>query len=246
MDFQAWSGGLALRPRDYLGTGEPLAAVVRSRGPLTGERLHLFALGSAATLARLHLGGIAGLRLSPANVLISPQGQALIAPGPRDCLFPAHDVGDWADVVVFAATGTMPDEGADLDRLLPALRAVIDECRRPDLGARPTAVDLVRILLGRTGPGRGGSVHELLMEAERRTAPPQQDAPEPPPPPPPPLWRRHPYAAGLTIGVLAVAVAAGAVAALSRDDAQPSMRAQSSPYAITPQDGHEGTEAPDG
>ncbi|MET8864384.1 hypothetical protein ABZW11_15705 [Nonomuraea sp. NPDC004580] len=226
MEFHAWSDGLALRPRDYLGMGEPLAAVVRAAGPLTGEWLYLFALGTATTMARLHLGGIAGLRLSPANVLISPQGEAIFAPGPRDSLFPGHDVGDWAGVVVFAATGRLPDDGADLDRLPPALRAVIDECRRPDPGARPSAVDLVRILLGHPGrhPGRhprrhvgrrrGGSVHELLLAAERRTMP-YERVRHPEPPPPEPLWRRRAYLAGLAIGVLAVAVAAGVVILVS-------------------------------
>ncbi|MEV4562160.1 hypothetical protein AB0K12_00160 [Nonomuraea sp. NPDC049419] len=176
MEFHGWSDGLALRPRDYLGMGESLTAVLKTAGPLTGERLYLFALGTATTMARLHLGSIAGLRLSPANVLISPQGQAFFAPGPRDSLFPGHDVGDWADVVVFAATGRLPDDGADLDRLPPALRAVIDECRRPDPGARPPAVDLVRILLGHPGRRRGGSVHELLLAAERRTMPYERGA----------------------------------------------------------------------
>ncbi|MFD0467962.1 hypothetical protein ACFQ0B_06325 [Nonomuraea thailandensis] len=81
MEFQGWSDGLALRPRDYLGKGQTLAAAVRTAGPLGDEALHLFALGSAAAMARLHLGGIAGLRLSPGNVMIGPRGQVFLAPG---------------------------------------------------------------------------------------------------------------------------------------------------------------------
>ncbi|MEV0622958.1 hypothetical protein AB0I81_57240 [Nonomuraea sp. NPDC050404] len=227
MEFQGWSDGLALRPRDYLGKGESLAAVVRAGGPFAGESLYLFALGTAATMARMHLGGIAGLRLSPAGVLIGPRGQAFFAPGPRDSEFPASDVMDWADVVVFAATGTEPGERRDgvaepdLDRLLPALRAVIEECRRSDPASRPSAVDLVRVLLGHSGAARGATVHELLCEAEWRTRPEE---------PPPayeervvvvPFWRKPAYLGGIAIGVLIVATVAGAVTMVSGRAAGP-------------------------
>lgn len=220
MEFQGWSHGLALRPRDYLGKGESLAAVVRAAGPFEGEALYLLALGTAATMARLHLGGIAGLRLSPGNVLIGPRGQAFFAPGPRDSRFPANDVKDWADVIVFAATGRAPDEGADFDRLPPALRAVIEECLHSDTAARPSAVDLVRILLGHSGAARGATVHELLLEAEQRTRPyepvPLQDEVVPTP-----FWRRPAYLGGIAIGVLIVAAAAGVVVAISGQAAAP-------------------------
>jgi hypothetical protein len=214
MEFQGWSDGLALRPRDYLGKGQTLAAAVRTAGPLKDEALYLFALGSAATMARLHLGGIAGLRLSPGNVMIGPRGQVFFAPGPRDSLFPAHDVKDWAGVVVFAATGREPDDGADLDRLLPALRAVIGECRRSDATSRPSAVDLVRILLGHSGAAHGATVHDLLLEAERRTRP-EEPAPYADHVVPTPLWRRPAYLTGLAIGIALVAGAAGAVIMIS-------------------------------
>ncbi|UBU14148.1 serine/threonine-protein kinase [Nonomuraea gerenzanensis] len=212
MEFQGWSDGLALRPRDYLGKGQTLAAAVRAAGPLRDEALHLFALGSATTMARLHLGGIAGLRLSPGNVMIGPRGQVVFAPGPRDSVFPAHDVADWAGVVVFAATGREPDQGADLDRLLPALRAVIEECRRSDAASRPSAVDLVRILLGQGA--HGATVHELLLEAERRTRP-EEPAPYAEHVVPTPFWRKPAYLTGVAIGIALVAGAAGAVLMIS-------------------------------
>ncbi|SEH00449.1 hypothetical protein SAMN05444920_116184 [Nonomuraea solani] len=220
MEFQGWSTGLALRPGDYLGEGESLAAVVRAAGPYRGEALYLLALGTAATMARLHLGGIAGLRLDPGNVVIGPYGQAFFAPGPRDSRFPASDVRDWADVIVFAATGRGPAAEPDLDRLLPALRAVVDECRRADPGSRPSAVDLVRILLGHSGAARGATVNELLIEAERRTRP-DEPAPYEPPPAPTPIWRRPSYLVGVAIGVLIVAVVAGAVTAIAGHARQP-------------------------
>ncbi|WP_326631381.1 hypothetical protein OIE67_43120 [Nonomuraea fuscirosea] len=234
MEFQGWSEGLALRPRDYLGKGDSLAAVVRAAGPYQGESLYLLALGTATTMARLHLGGIAGLRLRPGNVVIGAGGQASFAPGPRDAEFPAQDVKDWADVIVFAGTGHVAGGGVepDLDRLLPALRAVIDECRRPDPFARPTAVDLVRILLGHSGGARGATVHELLLEAERRTRPYE---PEPPAddPAPAPLWRRPAYLAGLAVGVLAVAVAAGTVVLVSSRVTPPSSAARPAVNDVT-------------
>ncbi|MCF6468856.1 hypothetical protein FAF44_10705 [Nonomuraea sp. MG754425] len=220
MEFQGWSDGLALRPRDYLGEGESLAAAVAAAGPLRGDALHLFTLGAATTMARLHLGGIAGLRLGPDNVMIGPPGQVSFAPGPRDSLFPASDVRDWADVIVFAATGHRPGDGADLDRLLPALRAVIDECRRPDAAARPSAVDLVRVLLGHDSAARAATASELLLEAERRTRP-QEPAPYEESLVATPFWRKPAYLAGIGIGVAIVTVAAGAVILISGQASPP-------------------------
>ncbi|TYB69890.1 hypothetical protein FXF51_06975 [Nonomuraea sp. PA05] len=220
MEFQGWSDGLALRPRDYLGKGHTLAAAVGTAGPLRDETLYLFALGSATTMARLHLGGIAGLRLTPGNVVVGPRGQVSFAAGPRDSVFPAHDVRDWAGVVVFAATGREPDQGADLDKLLPALRAVIDECRRADAASRPSAVDLVRILLGHSGAAQGATVHELLLEAERRTRP-EEPAPYEEHVVPTPFWRRPAYLTGVAIGIALVAAAAGAVILISGQGSAP-------------------------
>ncbi|MGW0807633.1 hypothetical protein [Nonomuraea sp. NPDC002799] len=228
MDFQGWSGGLALLPRDYLGQGEPLGAVVQTAGPLQGEALYLFALGTAATMARLHLGGIAGLRLEPGNVMIGPRGQAFFAPGPRSSEFPSQDVRDWAGVMVFAATGRHEGRQPDLGRVPPALHSVIDECRRQDAGARPTAVDLVRILLGRSGTTPRSSVPALLREAEqrtrsyvepyareRRTRPYAGSAPRGAVAVPKAVWRRPAYLVGIAVGVLVVTVAAGAVTVIA-------------------------------
>ncbi|MEU4513704.1 hypothetical protein AB0G05_29750 [Nonomuraea wenchangensis] len=216
MDFHGWSGGLALQPRDYLASGRPLLDVVRAAGPFRGETLHELALGTAATMARLHLAGIAGLRLGPDNVLIGRYGQALFAPGPRDSEFPSHDVRAWAEVMIFAATGTEAGQGgeAGLDRLPPALRTLIDECRGPDPDARPTAAELVAVLLGRPVPGGRAQVERLLREAESRTSPYR----------PPayeetlidtPLWRRPAFLAGIVLGLAVVALLTGAVVLVS-------------------------------
>ncbi|MFC4118407.1 hypothetical protein [Nonomuraea zeae] len=180
MEFQGWSGGLALRPHDYLGDGASLGDVVRAAGPFEGEALYLFALGSAATMARLHLAGIAGLRLNPANVMIGARGQVSFAPGPRDSQFPSSDVRDWADVIVYAATGQWQSAEPGLDWLLPRLCMMIEDCHRRDPATRPTAVDLVHTLLGYPGTPDRDTLNDLLLEAENRTRP---DEPQPEPPP---------------------------------------------------------------
>jgi hypothetical protein len=216
MEFQGWSDGLALRPSDYLGKGRRLADAVRTAEPFKGETLYLLALSTAATMARLHLAGIAGLRLTPANVLIGPDGLTHFAPGPRDSQFPSHDVRDWADVIVFAATGRSARKGEepDLDRLLPALRAVIDECLRPDPGSRPTAIELVSILLGHSAAAPGASLEALLREAESRTRA-YGPAPSERAPASTSLWRKPAFLVGIAIGVSIVAIVAGAVVAIS-------------------------------
>ncbi|MER6575060.1 hypothetical protein [Nonomuraea sp. NPDC001023] len=180
MDSQGWGGGLALRPRDYLGMGEPLADVVAAAGPYEGEALHRLALGTAATMARLHLTGIAGLRLGPHNVLVGPLGEASFAPGPRSSDLPPADVREWADVIVFAAAGHAGHVrgGAGLDRLPPVLRGLVDRCRRPDPAARPTAIELVRVLLGHAASARHASVRDLLREAEAWAGPHEPARPE--------------------------------------------------------------------
>ncbi|MEO3875654.1 hypothetical protein ABGB18_43310 [Nonomuraea sp. B12E4] len=170
MEFTGWDAGLALRPRDYLGSGESLADIVKARGPFRGEALHRLALDVAATLARLHMAGIAGLRLDPGNVMIAHNGRAFFTAGPRTSDFPSQDVRDWADVIVFAATGRWQAAEArpDLGGLSPGLRTAIDGCRRRYASARPTAVDLVHRLLGRPGIAHRDTVPELLSEAELR------------------------------------------------------------------------------
>ncbi|WP_345558475.1 hypothetical protein [Nonomuraea rosea] len=178
MEFQGWSGGLALTPRDYVEDGDSVADIVRAAGPIEGEALYLFALGSAATMARLHLAGIAGLRLNPRNVMIGARGQVSFAPGPRDSQFPSSDVLDWADVIVFAATGQWQGPEPGLDWLLPRLCTMIGDCHRRDPSTRPTAVDLVHTLLGYPGTPQRATLNDLLLEAENRTRP-YEPEPEP-------------------------------------------------------------------
>ncbi|WP_164904126.1 hypothetical protein [Nonomuraea polychroma] len=214
-----------MQPHDYLGSGRPLGDLVRASGPVKGEALYRLALGSATTMARLHLAGIAGLRLNPGNVMIEAHGQVYVAPGPRDSELPSRDVRDWADVIVFAATGQLAGQGGepDLDQLLPALRTVIDHCRQPDPGSRPTAVELVSILLGHSAAVSHARVDDLLREAESRLRP-YEPPPDEAPPASTPLWRKPWFVAGVAIGVSIAAVAAVAVVMISSATREPDWR----------------------
>ncbi|WP_336212114.1 hypothetical protein [Nonomuraea sp. LPB2021202275-12-8] len=220
MDVPGRNAGQALRLPDR-GRSEPLAGAVRARGPFKRDALHRLALGSATAMARLHLGGVSGLRLSPETVIIGDRGQALIdwqLPRPGDEDLRPEDVRDWSDVVVFAASGRSAD--ADPDLLPPALRSVVEECRRPDAEARPAAVHLVRILLGHSTAAPVASVEDLLNEAEQRAMEPVQDA-APAPRAPAPIWRRPVFYAGVAAGAFLAAMAA--VSLTSGDERAPAL-----------------------
>ncbi|TMR99957.1 hypothetical protein [Nonomuraea basaltis] len=144
------------------GQGAVLADFVRSSGPLRGQALHRLAMGCAAAMAKLHARGAAGLRLGPRTVALGTRGQVLIgwqASAADDGGAMAEDVRDWADLVVFAATGS---QHGDLSVLTPALRAAVEECRRPDAAARPQAGHLLRVLLGHSMAAAVASVDDLL------------------------------------------------------------------------------------
>ncbi|MGN9843712.1 hypothetical protein ACTMTI_36865 [Nonomuraea sp. H19] len=144
------------------GQGATLVDFVRSSGPLRGQALHRLALGCAAAMTRLHARGVAGLRLGPESVALGARGQVLIgwhsaAAGHEDAV--AADVRAWADLVVFAATGAADGNPAVLP---PALRIAVEQCRRADPEARPRAVDVLRVLLGRSVAAAVASVDDLL------------------------------------------------------------------------------------
>lgn len=186
---------------------ETLADAVRARGPVAAGPLHRLALGSATAMARLHLAGVSGLRLSPSTVVFGEHGEALIdwrVPPSGDDDLRAEDVRDWAGVIAHAAGGRGAEP--DLDLLPPALRSVVEGCRRADAGARPSAVHLVRILLGHSTTAPIASVEDLLGEAEARARGPVATAPGADTPAP--LWRRPASWAGLAAGAFLLALAA--------------------------------------
>ncbi|MEO3869748.1 hypothetical protein ABGB18_13045 [Nonomuraea sp. B12E4] len=144
-----------------------LAYFVRHEGPLRGRALHHFAVSCMAALAKLHARGTAGLRLGRDSVALGRRGQVLIGWQTSQTAYEdaADDVRAWADLVVFAATGT---EEGDPRILPPALRLAVEQCRRPDPGARPRSVDVLRVLLGQSVAAAMASVDGLLSGAHRR------------------------------------------------------------------------------
>jgi hypothetical protein len=148
--------------------GAKLTDFVRNGGPLRGQALHRLAVSCAAAMAKLHARGNAGLRLGQDNVALGTRGQVLIgwqttatAPSRYDDAA-ADDVRDWANLVVFAATGS---SRGDVAVLPPALRLAVEQCRRRDPAARPKAVHVLRVLLGHSMTEAMASVDGLLRQA---------------------------------------------------------------------------------
>ncbi|MEV0613841.1 hypothetical protein AB0I81_11010 [Nonomuraea sp. NPDC050404] len=139
--------------------GATLAEFVRQRGPLSGQALHRLAVSCVAAMAKLHAHGTEGVRLSKDSVALGAGGQVLI--GWRTSPEARPDVREWADLVVFAATGS--DDG-DTAALPPALRIAIQQCRLPDPAARPAAVEILRVLLSRSMAAAVASVDDLLAQ----------------------------------------------------------------------------------
>ncbi|WP_242374200.1 hypothetical protein [Actinomadura luzonensis] len=139
-----------------------MAEFVRASGPLRGQALHRLALACAATMARLHERGMAGLRLSQDSVALGAHGQVFIGWLPSAAGYEgavADDVRAWADLVVFAATGVRDGDPAALP---PTLRVAVAQCRRPDHRSRPRAADVLRVLLGQSVATAMASVDDLL------------------------------------------------------------------------------------
>jgi len=117
--------------------GPPLVDSVRLHGPVLGEQLQRLAICTAAGLAALHGGGLVHGEMTPAKILLGPDGPRLIGLGlsgrrvtplrgrtipltvtqrtsGRDrhpAAEPADDVFAWAATVWFAATGWVPFTG---------------------------------------------------------------------------------------------------------------------------------------
>lgn len=148
------------RPRDDQPGGAAVADFVRRNGALSGVALRRLAWACAAATARLHARGTAGLRLGPQTVALGRGGQVLIgwasgAAAYDDDRAMAEDMRDWADLVVFAATGSRRGDPAVLP---PALRLAVEQCRLPD----PAAVHVLRVLLGQSVADAVASVDDLL------------------------------------------------------------------------------------
>lgn len=84
---------------DYV-AGRDLRRHVRAFGPLEGDMLRTFALGTAEGLAALHTAGIAHRDIKPGNVILSPDGPKIVDFGI------AVDIGTERSVDASASYGT--------------------------------------------------------------------------------------------------------------------------------------------
>ncbi len=125
--------------------GPTLKQRVQARGPLTGEVLRAFAVGTAEALRAVHAQGIVHRDLKPANVILAPDGPKVLDFGIARALgetvvtrtgglfgtpgwvapelyagadpTPAADLFAWGAMVVFAATGRDPFGQGEADTL---------------------------------------------------------------------------------------------------------------------------------
>lgn len=222
--------------------GPTLAEAVDRQGPLGGRELRALALGLVEALRDIHQAGVVHRDLKPSNVLIAEDGprvidfgisraadnQALTVTGrligtppfmspeqfasPKD-VTPASDVFSLGSLLVYAATGTRPFDGASpymtgyqvmheaptLDGVPEPLRAIATRCLDKDPTARPTPTEL----------------HALLQTLPDVSPPVAPEAATPPEPttttttsPPPARRRRTLIALATALAVTALAVTA--------------------------------------
>ncbi|MFJ3892254.1 serine/threonine-protein kinase [Streptomyces sp. NPDC090083] len=182
--------------------GRTLAEVVERDGPLVGGALRTLALGLVEALRDIHQAGVVHRDLKPSNVLLAEDGprvidfgisraadnQSLTVTGrligtppfmspeqfaaPRD-VTAASDVFSLGSLLVYAATGNRPFDGASpyltgyqvmheqprLDGVAEPLRSIAERCLDKDAAARPRLADLHGLLLdlpdAESGSGEG-------------------------------------------------------------------------------------------
>jgi serine/threonine protein kinase len=200
--------------------GRTLSDVVAKGGPLRGRELRSLALGLVEALRDIHQAGLVHRDLKPSNVLMAEDGprvidfgisravdnQSLTVTGrligtppfmspeqfaaPRD-VTAASDVFSLGSLLVYAATGNRPFDGASpyltgyqvmyeapvLDGVTEPLRSIAERCLDKDPAARPELTDLHRML--RTLPDSDAPVEPVASavagssESSRRVSRPR-------------------------------------------------------------------------
>ncbi|MEV6507863.1 PQQ-binding-like beta-propeller repeat protein [Streptomyces sp. NPDC051642] len=193
--------------------GRTLAEAVEKDGPLGGQALRTLALGLVEALRDIHQAGVVHRDLKPSNVLLAEDGPRVIDFGisraadnqtltvtgrligtppfmspeqfaaPRD-VTAASDVFSLGSLLVYAATGNRPFDGASpyltgyqvmheqprLDGVSEPLRSIAERCLDKDAAARPQLAELHGMLLALpdsaattvTDPTRGAVPHPRL------------------------------------------------------------------------------------
>ncbi|MBK3568090.1 PQQ-binding-like beta-propeller repeat protein [Streptomyces sp. MBT62] len=197
--------------------GRTLAEVVEKDGPLGGRALRTLALGLVEALRDIHQAGVVHRDLKPSNVLLAEDGPRVIDFGisraadnqtltmtgrligtppfmspeqfaaPRD-VTAASDVFSLGSLLVYAATGNRPFDGASpyltgyqvmheqprLDGVPEPLRTIAERCLDKEARARPRLTELQGMLLNlpesttvadlpgaaRPGPGTPATVRD--------------------------------------------------------------------------------------
>ncbi|WP_406452828.1 PQQ-binding-like beta-propeller repeat protein [Streptomyces sp. NBC_01622] len=197
--------------------GRTLAEVVEKDGPLGGRALRTLALGLVEALRDIHQAGVVHRDLKPSNVLLAEDGPRVIDFGisraadnqtltltgrligtppfmspeqfaaPRD-VTAASDVFSLGSLLVYAATGNRPFDGASpyltgyqvmheqprLDGVPEPLRSIAERCLDKEATARPQLAELHGMLLtlpesttvvdvpgaARPGPGTPATVQD--------------------------------------------------------------------------------------
>lgn len=159
-------GDVAYLVSEYI-PGRSLLEAVSADGPLRGPDLEAVAIGMATGLAAVHQAGIVHANFGPAYVILPPYGPLRVIEfgitPPYGTATPSADMFDWAQTVIYAASGQSPGETPDLSVLPEPIRGAVERCLHRDAVDRPAARTVVLALLGDTLPSAG-----VLAEGSRR------------------------------------------------------------------------------
>jgi hypothetical protein len=158
-------GGRPFLVSEYV-AGPSLLELVTAEGQRQGAELEALAVGAATGLAAVHQAGLVHGDFGPEHLIVSAAGPRVVGFGitpPYGTATPAADMLAWAQVMVFAATGSPPAGPGDLAVLPQPLRRLAASCLGADPAAGPAARSVVLDLLGDDDPAAG-----VLAEGSRR------------------------------------------------------------------------------